>query len=78
MLACSCDDLQDSVLSKADVCDELLYDMVSQLQLRPVMALQLPTVEHAGMQEMAALAAVIRMMAEDPRTWRSRVIVLVD
>ncbi len=67
-----------SALSKSDVRGELLYDMVGRLQVRPVMDWPLPTQQHIGLQEMAALAAVARRLARDPRCWEARAILPVD
>jgi hypothetical protein len=68
----------DSVLDKSDVRDELVYEVVRQLQFRPCLSWTLPTEQHIGLQEMAALAAVVRRLARDPRCWGRRVVMIVD
>jgi hypothetical protein len=66
------------VLTNGDVRDELLYDAVRQLSLRCLMSRWLPTGRQIGLQEVAALAALVRRLARDPRCWNRRVIVIVD
>ncbi len=67
-----------SVLTKGDVRDELLYDAVRQLSFRYLMSWKVPTVQPIGLQEMAALAALVRRLARDPRCWNRRAIGIVD
>ena len=66
------------MLNKSDVRGRLLYDMIRQIQFQPCLSWSLPTDQHKGLQEMAALAAVVRRLARDPRCWGSRVVLIVD